>query len=288
MKKKSFILYADFIQQIEMLSDEEAGQLIKAIYRYVAEDEPLNTDNRVLAMMFTSITQNIERDKAKYSVACERNRESANKRWRKFKELQEECKRLQLNTNECERIQPHASAYNRISSNTLECERMRMDYDNDSDNDSDNDNDNGNTSSTIDSTFVLDNNNILKEENKKENTLTSIKEKSTATDVATLLQKRKDKFYDSLVPFVELYGKNLIRNFFDYWTEPNKSQTKMRYELERTWDVKRRLRTWASRDKNYNQRNYESIRKEQSQTRATEAATLIARLAAEDDARKVR
>lgn len=32
--------------------------------------------------------------------------------------------------------------------------------------------------------------------------------------------------------------------FIDYWTEPNKSDTKMRFEMERTWDTRRRLLRW--------------------------------------------
>ena len=34
--------------------------------------------------------------------------------------------------------------------------------------------------------------------------------------------------------------------FIDYWTEPNKSQSKMRFELERTWHLSRRLSRWAN------------------------------------------
>ena len=34
--------------------------------------------------------------------------------------------------------------------------------------------------------------------------------------------------------------------FIDYWTEANKSGTKMRFELEKTWDLKRRLSRWAN------------------------------------------
>ena len=41
----------------------------------------------------------------------------------------------------------------------------------------------------------------------------------------------------------------MIRAFFDYWSELNKSETKMRYELEKTWELSKRLATWASREK---------------------------------------
>ena len=34
--------------------------------------------------------------------------------------------------------------------------------------------------------------------------------------------------------------------FIDYWTEANKSGTKMRFEMEKTWDLKRRLSRWVN------------------------------------------
>lgn len=61
------------------------------------------------------------------------------------------------------------------------------------------------------------------------------------------LLDRTQKFKDELIPFVEQYGKDMIRAFFDYWSEPNKAKTKMRYEMQKTWDVSRRLRTWERR-----------------------------------------
>lgn len=59
------------------------------------------------------------------------------------------------------------------------------------------------------------------------------------------LPKREKLFYESLVPFVEKYGKDMIREFFDYWSEKNKSGTKMRFELQNTWETNKRLATWA-------------------------------------------
>lgn len=68
-----------------------------------------------------------------------------------------------------------------------------------------------------------------------------------AAKAATL--SRKDSFYQSLVPFVGQYPKEMVRAFYDYWSELNKSGTKMRYELERTWELPRRLATWANRER---------------------------------------
>lgn len=73
-----------------------------------------------------------------------------------------------------------------------------------------------------------------------------------ATDVAEnkeKFQKRKSDFEHSLIPFLGTYTSEQIREFADYWTEPNKSHTKMRYELERTWDTARRLAYWDRNSK---------------------------------------
>jgi hypothetical protein len=37
-----------------------------------------------------------------------------------------------------------------------------------------------------------------------------------------------------------------IDAFIDYWTEPNKSKTKMKFELQNTWDTSRRLSRWIN------------------------------------------
>ena len=64
-------------------------------------------------------------------------------------------------------------------------------------------------------------------------------------------EEREKKFYKSLIPFLNTYPKEMLREFYDYWSEPNKSQTKMRYESEKTWDLPRRLARWAKLDNKY-------------------------------------
>ena len=87
----------------------------------------------------------------------------------------------------------------------------------------------------------------IKEKNIIKETTTNVVAKKDAAKAATL--SRKESFYQSLVPYVSQYPKEMIRAFFDYWSELNKSETKMRYELEKTWELPRRLATWASREK---------------------------------------
>ena len=57
----------------------------------------------------------------------------------------------------------------------------------------------------------------------------------------------------------EKYGVDLkaiaeeIRKFTQYWTEPNKSGTRQRWETEKTFEVSRRLEKWFSNIKQFKQ-----------------------------------
>lgn len=74
--------------------------------------------------------------------------------------------------------------------------------------------------------------------------------KPTRVNKEEEMKSRGREFYNVLIPFVKIYGREMIREFFDYWSEPNKSHSKMRFELERTWDLTRRLQTWEKRSRN--------------------------------------
>lgn len=72
---------------------------------------------------------------------------------------------------------------------------------------------------------------------------------------------REQRFYQSLTKYVETYGKDMVRKFYDYWREPNKSKSKMRWEQERTWDLGLRLKKWETNDLKFNvgKQNYQSV-----------------------------
>lgn len=50
--------------------------------------------------------------------------------------------------------------------------------------------------------------------------------------------------------YIMKYGEQMISDFIDYWTEPNPSHTKLRFEMQKVFDVNRRLARWARN--NYN------------------------------------
>lgn len=79
----------------------------------------------------------------------------------------------------------------------------------------------------------------------------AIKEKKGNKIKGNNIEERKLKFADTLKPFLDIYGKDLLNDFYKYWTEPNVSNTKFKKELEKTWSLERRLETWAKNDKNF-------------------------------------
>ena len=48
------------------------------------------------------------------------------------------------------------------------------------------------------------------------------------------------------------YPLKEIEKFCSYWTEPNKTKTKLRWELQPTFDIARRLVTWMGRSNQFN------------------------------------
>lgn len=112
----------------------------------------------------------------------------------------------------------------------------------------------------IDERHTSDTNTKKGKKEEKENTPNGVSKKDAAL-AATL--KRKHEFGESLIPFMAKYGKEMIRAFFDYWSEMNKTCTKMRFEQQPTWEVAKRLVKWANKDKNYeNNRNTSSSKQE--------------------------
>lgn len=62
------------------------------------------------------------------------------------------------------------------------------------------------------------------------------------------IEERKLKFADSLKPFLDEYGRDMLNDFYFYWTEHGENDKKLRFEKEKTFGISQRLRTWFSRN----------------------------------------
>ena len=62
------------------------------------------------------------------------------------------------------------------------------------------------------------------------------------------IKERMQSFKDEIYIYKDKYDESLLADFYNYWSEPNRSNTKMNYELKPTFDISRRLVTWAKND----------------------------------------
>lgn len=58
---------------------------------------------------------------------------------------------------------------------------------------------------------------------------------------------RKEKFISEVLVLEK--DKSTVEAFIMYWSEYNKSKTKMRFEMEKTWELKARLQRWKRNQK---------------------------------------
>jgi len=59
------------------------------------------------------------------------------------------------------------------------------------------------------------------------------------------IDTRAKQFYKKVYDYKDTNSETKNK-FFEYWSEPNKSNTKMRFELEKTWDLNRRIKRWTN------------------------------------------
>ena len=184
--KKSFILYTDQSGVFNQLPDEIAGKLIKHIFAYVNDENPI-TDDLIINIAFEPIKQSLKRDLKRYEQYVEKQSVNGAKGGRPKK--------------------------------AIETQITQAFFDKPKKADSVNVNVNDNVN-------VINNN----------------------------IEERKLKFATTLQPYLLTYGKSFLNDFYKYWTEPNKSNSKFKMELEKTWSLERRLETWAKNEKNFNKK----------------------------------
>jgi hypothetical protein len=87
---------------------------------------------------------------------------------------------------------------------------------------------------------------MIKHVTKQGESNSSINKQETKKQIT--IEERKIKFYDSLTEYVEEYPKQMLRDFFNYWSEHGENDKKLRFEKEKTFGLKQRLSTWYSRN----------------------------------------
>lgn len=72
------------------------------------------------------------------------------------------------------------------------------------------------------------------------------------------MSERTEAFIKKANEYSEQYGNAMIVAFCQYWTEANENGAKMRFEKEKTFDIRRRLERWHRQDNEKKQKTTSS------------------------------
>lgn len=101
-KPTSIVLYMGLGETLKLLSDENAGKVIKAVFEYADNEVIPQFDDMSLMMVFIQARQSIDENFKKYTDRCEKNRQNIAKRYDS----------IQSNTNVYDGIQSNTSSTN--------------------------------------------------------------------------------------------------------------------------------------------------------------------------------
>ena len=163
--KKTFIAYTECGEIFEALKNEEAGRLVKHLFKYVGDKNP--TSDKFIEMLFISIKQDLKRDLHKYENRITKDSENGKignlKKW--HPEIYKDYKNGKISLHDALTIM----SSNDLSPNIATREKTSPpdNFIADNDNDSDYDNDLSNTNLLNSSkSFNKTNQSNIKSENK--------------------------------------------------------------------------------------------------------------------------
>lgn len=218
--KESFVFFETWAEAIRQMPDKDRLQVFDAIMAYGIYGT--KTEIGGLAQMALNLVFNdIDDCKKKRNEKTEKARESANKRWQKE------------NANACKRIQTQPNATERMQSDAMQCYNVNVNV-------------NGDVNENVDS-------NIYSPKNEK---FDADKSATNKPQPKTIDERKNDFMQEVADNGVEKYGQEMCREFFDYWTESNPNGKKMRFEMQKVFDIKKRLATWNKN--NFKKQNYGS------------------------------
>ena len=76
------------------------------------------------------------------------------------------------------------------------------------------------------------------------------------TKKTVAIEARREQLLTDMRKYANIYSSDMLNAFYQYWSEPNQKNTRMRFELEKTWLLSSRLATWEKRENNYKKNSY--------------------------------
>ena len=251
-ENQSFIIHESTIRMSSLLSDEELGRLIRQFYLYAGQGEvPDEEPNLAVAIIFNEWRLQFDYDKEQYASACQKRSEAGRKglakRWQKTDATADDLCIDNDNDNtlaEKDNHAPSTTAENNsalLAANEDNTTLLATAEDNSVTSGIAND---SNAMQSI--AKITDNDNDIDDDiNKKEISPNGETKKKVSLASSPTIEKRKSDFYESIVPFADLYDREMLNDFYEYWTELDKRRRHMRFEMQKTWETGKRLSTWS-------------------------------------------
>ena len=102
----------------------------------------------------------------------------------------------------------------------------------------------------------------------------AIKERK-GKEISKSLDLRETVFTSEVWQYKEQYSEIMLKAFINYWTEKDKSRSRMRFETEKTFEISKRLNTWASRDNKFSPKKAEPAILSYDRPMASDAIKLL-------------
>lgn len=81
-------------------------------------------------------------------------------------------------------------------------------------------------------------------------------------NVVGINERRKNFYKDIGIKFSDKYPKEMLIAFCNYWTEHNEGAKKMKFEMQKVFNMSMRLVTWNNNNKNFKNGNRPAITQE--------------------------
>ena len=257
-----FRIYDCTFQMIKRMSLEEQGRLLEHICRYVEEEahrdksgetslEGLTCeeeDNIGVRIIFDEWKDYYDHDEEERKRVC-RKRSAAGQ-----KGMQRRWHPTKTNDNDVTAEDNNVTdEYNTViaDDNTVITENNNVITDNNNVTTDDN-------NVTADDNIVMENitgviTAIRKKSNQKKENKNLKKEtspygeskKKISLSLSRTPEERMQEFYESMVPYASQYDREMLNDFYQYWTELDKRRRRMRFEMQKTWEIGKRLALWS-------------------------------------------
>ena len=229
MTREKFTFYGSWWGAVGHLSGELRGEVLTAIVEYGLYGETNSARGSVTKAILELVKPQIDRERNLYENGCRGAEYGAlggrpRKPQENPKETPSEPQEKGKETPEKPQENPKETP---VSSRARVSHALNISLDD------------------IDNNIIQDNNHEIEKESAER------KGKRTAAEREQELAGKEETLRGMVRAYSDRYPESMLEAFISYWTEPNKSRTRLRYELEKTWDTGRRLVTWASRDRTY-------------------------------------